>query len=405
MAGYLPSGPIDSGLSWSPIIFNNRDPYAPVQFPTAMSMDQVDLGSGITEVIGNVVTLPQAVTNHIQTVGEEWYHRIHLIPSKKELGNLLTAQTVDIEVWNGFLVSRTLNDITEERTEGITLSQPALPPLTYGILESKDYQVNVSVIGPPTVDGIYSFNFDVYPVLFNVTGNRVVVWPFVPDSDFVEILEWKTDIIQTKSTEQRISLRPVPRQSFNYRYLLSDREFASVKVIMAEWAQRSFSVPMWPDAEYVGPLSAGLTTLPIDDSQTDIIAGGAALIYEGPNSFEAIEIQDVNVGSVTLKNPTIFSYTKAFIMPVISSKANDGFSVSRDKTSFITGSCDFTGTTTNDLGFSNETQYKSKDILLDPNAYVSSIGEKIYREVDVHDSGVGIYSFEEKRNAHEHDQR
>lgn len=346
-----------------------------------------------------------SINQHMsRTASEEWYNRIHLIPSATELGNLLTAQIVSIEVWNGFFVPRTLSSITENGTDGIAIEEPAPTPLVFKPLQSHNYTVNIAIVGPPTIDGTYSFNFDVYTVTFSVTGNRVVVFSIVPQADFTESLEWRTDIVKTKATEQRIALRPLPRQTLSYKYQLTERQFSKIKIIMAEWAQRSFSVPMWMDAEYVGALSSGLTSIPIDDSLADYVYGGLGLIFQDEDTFEAVELLDIHSGYINIKTPTNNSYTKAFIMPVLLTRADDGFKFTRTKNGFIEGDVSFTGTSTNDLGFSDKPQWKGKDILLDPSIYVSNIGEKIYREVNKLDHLNGIFVLDATRNQAEHSQ-
>ena len=44
----------------------------------------------------------------LSTIGDNWYNHIHVVPSTIVLGNLLSAQEVEIEVWNGFLSRKRL---------------------------------------------------------------------------------------------------------------------------------------------------------------------------------------------------------------------------------------------------------------------------------------------------------
>ena len=385
--------------------FYVRTPYvAPQQFFDVLSTSAKPVVTAGVFNLNSPVTMDKTGQEIVANPGEEWYNRIHLIPSATELGNLLSAQTVDIEVWNGFFVPRTLVSVTESGTDGIAIVGPSDPPLEYNALQSHLYQVQVDIIGPPAVDGQYRFNFDVYTVTFSVTGNRVVVLSVVPQAEFTEVLEWKTDVIKTKGSEQRVALRPIPRQSLSYDYVLSERDFATLKGTMQEWSHRMFSVPLWSDAEFVGVVNAGGTTIPVDDSFADYVSDGMALIFQDQYQFEAVELLDINPGSTELKMPIVGNYTSAFIMPVLLARTLGGFDFKRGASTTIQGSATFMGTTTNDIGFSDKTQYKGRDILLERSAKVSSAKETIEMDLNKIDQGIGVVVVDPKRNEFEHSQ-
>ena len=75
------------------------------------------------------------------------------------------------------------------------------------------------MVGPPTINAIYSLNFDEYSVPIRIEGKRLVVFYWMPKNDFYETLEWLTDLIETYSDEQRIALRIAPRRNITYKYV------------------------------------------------------------------------------------------------------------------------------------------------------------------------------------------
>src|SRR5690554_4470640 len=44
----------------------------------------------------------------------DWYENLHIIPQRIVLGNVLTVQVRDLEVWNGYYGPMTLQQIQEE---------------------------------------------------------------------------------------------------------------------------------------------------------------------------------------------------------------------------------------------------------------------------------------------------
>lgn len=361
-------------------------------------------GGSFSRVYPGIWTNDTTAPSLSEDLGKYWYNRIHLIPSATALGNLLSSQEVSIEVWNAFFTQQTLNDITEFGTEGMTIHEPAPTPLVYEPLESKAYTITIDVVGPPTIDGKVYFNFSVYTVTYSVTGKRVVVFPFVPNSDYTETLEWKTDLIKTKAAEQRIAMRNLPRQSLSYDYQLSDTQFSKAKTIMSGWTERSFSVPMWSDYESVGALTAGATNILVDTTTADYIVDGLALIFQDENNFEAVEIQTLNAASIDLKVALVNSYTNAVILPVLLANAINGMAYTRTPDSFISGQANFMSVVTNDLSGTNETQYKGIDIILNPSVYVSSISERITKEMRTLDSTIGRVIYDPSRSVVDHDQ-
>ena len=135
-----------------------------------------------------------------RTFKQDYYDRYIIRPSSIDVGNLLSAQQRNVEVWNGFEGPKLLSQILQTGTDGITLTEPFPAPTTYAGLESRTYTLNISTNGAPVIDAKYTFDFPetTDPVL-SVIGKRVVVWPFMPQTRHKETLEWLTDVIQSYS--------------------------------------------------------------------------------------------------------------------------------------------------------------------------------------------------------------
>jgi len=155
------------------------------------------------------------------------YGRIIITPTVMDFGNVLQQTSRVLEVWNSFLVSKTLNSITEVDTFGLTLIRPlAAPtePAVYTALQSLIYTVQVDTVGPAAVDASFTFVFasGETPVLA-VIGQRVVSFPYCYERPFNETLEFLTNVMEsTNGSEQRVAARQQPRQAFKAQYIVDN---------------------------------------------------------------------------------------------------------------------------------------------------------------------------------------
>lgn len=238
----------------------------------------------------------------------DWYDRIHLIPGVLALGNLVQSQVRTIEVWNAWQVPKRLASVAGVGTEGLTLTEPVAAPTTFGALESRLYTLSISLTGPPTIDAGYTFTFAGQAPELVVTGARVIGFAFRPNwrDPVVERLIWLTDVIRRRDgSEQRISLRSIPRREFEYRVTLTSAAAARMDAAVWGWQARVFAVPIWTDpAVLAAALPAGSISVPVDTALRDYAAGSLAALVQDDYDHEIVEVLSVAGGSITLARPT-----------------------------------------------------------------------------------------------------
>lgn len=244
----------------------------------------------------------------MRTFDADWYDRIHVIPLAFDLGNVLQNQTRTAEVWNANFVNRTLNAITETGTDGITLTGgPGTPPVVYLPLQSEIYTFTVTLDGPLAIDASYLFDFDTQDLTVTLVGNRAIVFAFEPQLPVTEILEWRTDLLESYGgAEQRIMVRHRPRQKFDFTYLLSARNEIS-RALNGLYGRVGgvFAVPLWWDVRNLtSDVSLGATTIPVVTDYADFRAAGFAILWRASDDFEVIEIDTVSPTQLTLTRPT-----------------------------------------------------------------------------------------------------
>lgn len=336
---------------------------------------------------------------------DDYYYRVHINPGQIDLSNLLSSQTRTVEVWSAYFETNLLSSISQTGTDGMTLSAAQSPPTLFGVLESRDYTLNVSTIGAPIIDALYTFSFSLSQPKLQVTGRRVLVWPFVPQTTHRESLEWQTDIISSYAGEQRLSLRSEPRQAFNYTYMLTPEEFSRAKAISYQWAHRVYGVPVWSELTHVGPLPMGTTYIPVDTTVADYRENDVIIIWESSSSEMAVEISTVQAGSVSLKLPLPREFTNAYVAPLRFARAYNGIEYSRSGNEVVVSKATFSVTQNKDLSASiGYPTYRGKDVVTDRTIVVGDISEKLFRPIDVFDNGSGPVEVDTQSDWVEHRQ-
>lgn len=352
---------------------------------------------GNAKPIGSVVSdnLPITIEPHAAVSGsrsrsflDDYYNRIHILPSTIELGNLLSNQTRNVEVWSSYFDSKLLSTVLATGNDGIELSQPHNPPTYFAPLESRIYVLNISTSGPPVIDAVYQFNFTSESPTLGVTGRRVVVVPNKPKYPLKESLEWKTDILKSFNGEQRIRLRDAPRQIFSIESVIDKASYTKLKAISYQWAHRVFAIPMWIDATLVSSIASGSSIIYLDTTSKDFRSNDIVVIWKSDSDYEAIETLDVYADRIELKLPTSKLYTNALVIPTRFANTLSGISFSRDADEIIKLAANFTVRINKNLeSIASFQMYKSVPVLLDKPLSSDSLSDSYIRDVDTFDNG------------------
>lgn len=240
---------------------------------------------------------------------DDYYHRIHISPAQIDLGNVVSAQTSPVFLWNAFLEPRTLLDIVGT-DEGVLVSGQPSPPLLFPALKELEWQITVTPDGQPVLDTVVAWEFDNgRSAGLRITANRIIAWTFVPDwgDGIRERLTAATDILQSESgVSQRRKLRGSPRREFNGAMYAEGRERQLLDLALFGWSERVWSIPIWPDIQLleVG-IAADVAFIPCSTQYLDFRVGGLAML-RGEDAFtsETLEILEVLPNGLQLKRNT-----------------------------------------------------------------------------------------------------
>ena len=295
-------------------------PPAPGSFwPGRLAGASAQRGALANQLPISEITTPSAGVI-VRQFERDWYHRVHLLPGRMALGNLLSAQIRQVEVWNAHFAPKTLSAIIGQNNGGLTLAAPVNPPTTYGMLESRLHNLSIGLDGPPVIEASFIFQFPGEAPTLSVTGRRVVVFGIAPDwSDgWLERLMWATDVLTARDgTEQRIRLRSQPRRSLEFSLLAAGDEASLLDVLLSAWQARVYALPVWPDKSRLSSrVNAGSTVIPVATPHLEYAADGLLVIGTDSRNTEAAEILSVASHAVTLKQPLLQTWPAgAFVVP------------------------------------------------------------------------------------------
>lgn len=243
------------------------------------------------------------------------YYRVHVIPTFYNLGNVLQPEVRSIEVWNAWVrTAKTLASIDETDTTGLTLIEPGATPLLYNPLASKDYTLEISQYGPAEIDANYVFDFTSEAPELDVEGFRTVAFMFCPQRPIREGLEFKTDIMESyDGNESRVRGRRLPRQQFEYNYIIADDAARSwAHNALAGHHGRGFGVPVWPMTRpLLADAAIGATSISVDTTNADfreptVWTSELVVLWRDWDDYEIVQVASggVSPSSITLERPT-----------------------------------------------------------------------------------------------------
>lgn len=243
----------------------------------------------------------------ISTFLNDWYYRIHFLPTALDLGNLLSTQTRPVEVWNAYFVSKTVESFTLTGGDDITVTQPQATPYPMAPLGLYTYELAVSTQGPPTINAEMLWTIDGVQYEVPITGRRVVVWGFRPDwsRSVDESLEWMTSIEASFSrVEHRVQQREAPRRVIEYTAQIVGADTGMFESVMFGWADRLFALPLWQEKSVLqADAFAGDRVLALPTADRSYVADGLLILMRSPDEYESVEIEMVAAESITLKKP------------------------------------------------------------------------------------------------------
>ena len=338
--------------------------------------------------------------NLFYTYRNDWFNKVHIIPRSIAFGNILSSQTRNLDVYNAYLPQSVIfSSFVNNAGTGTSITN--LPSLPATILPQEGLLLTLQVTpdGVPQFNATLDFGFNVGTSKLPVTGSRIVLFPFRPETPLIERLRFLTDILEHKDgTEQRISLRKAPRQEFDLTLLLEDGpERQRYDNLMFDWQARVFGLPMWHEPTFLASAaSAGATSINVGSTDfADYRVGGLAVIYSSETSFETIEITSVGPTAINFSSPLASTWPAGTeVYPVRTAICRPNTRKERYPTNLQGAKLTFR-VLDNDVSLASTAAFNTllgKVILDDANAIDGTLQESIDRRVYELDSETGKFS-------------
>ncbi len=323
------------------------NPFVPIGFNSeGFSTDGVFYGAPRTAPItGFAPRVPGKLIHGFFKPGvfdQFWLDRLHILPVSSvsiDLGNVVSDVDTVVEVFNA---SRDTNvniaTIDEDNADGFTILSGRLAPFLLAAYNGEIYTIRAeSEEGPPNINATFTWiptTQGFFAVAVNFIGNRITVFGFEPQVKPTTNYEWITAIIESyNGTEQRSSVREIPRMSIDYRLKKGgDDEAYGTQAQALEHAifdslGRTYAVPIWEDREVLlSPVGSPETEVNVNTLGRDFQVGELVLLWHSWDDFEAQEIASITSTVITATNPFVgtFAIADTVVLPTFLGFVDDG---------------------------------------------------------------------------------
>ncbi len=258
----------------------------------------------------------------IRTSFDDWYYRIHLVPSYMDLGNLSGNQQRELILWNAYLNPVALQNFVLDNALGLEFDTTTAAPATLAALQVVHYDFYIDANGPPVINATATWTIDGIDYVVPIVGRRTVLFAFSPnwEQPVTETLEWKTTVETTYSgLEQRVKVRDVPRRIFDFQVRLREEHVNNFDNVMFGWTGRMFALPLWHEKNTLtADATVGSLALTFNTANCTYAPGSVAVIYKNSELYEIVEVETVSPTGVTVVGPLINAWPRGSgVFPVL----------------------------------------------------------------------------------------
>ena len=222
------------------------------------------------------------------------------------------------------------------------------------------------------------------------------LWPFMPVGEVVEVLEWRTDVLRARASEQRSRLRERPRRQWHFKHLFTPENQSAARAIVR--AATSYQVPDWIRVVYAGPVSAGSSvSLAMDTTGYGLAAGQNEVLFNGLADYEVCTVESVSPTALVL---AFVATPRAAtgLYRVDEAHAAVALDVSRPAGPFQHASISFEAPAVDVHVASTYAQYRGHDVLpVVPVVGSGALEEGVEWPIERFDNGTGLLSATRQR--------
>lgn len=235
------------------------------------------------------------------------------------------------------------------------------------------------------------------------------LWPFPAAQEIMEVLEWRTDVLTSRAGEQRIALRPRPREIVTFQHKLDALGMARAAELARAGFAGDWHVPLWhralqPNAD----LAQGATEILLDTGLSDFRSGELAAIAVDGREAAAVAIASVQPDRLILAEPLVLQLPspalaapRITVAPIRAGVLTSAIEVTRRRQGDGTVTASFLLRDAPDLAAPVLPTYLGRPVQTDPSLVRRPLSASLRRAVEYVDNGFGPVVAEPLRDVFE----
>ena len=223
------------------------------------------------------------------------------------------------------------------------------------------------------------------------------LWSFPAAQEIAEVLEWRTDVLTSRAGEQRIALRPHPREIVTFQHKLDALEMARAAELARAGFAGDWHVPLWhmalqPNAD----LAQGATEILLDTGLSDFRSGELAAITVDGREAAAIPIASVQADRLILAEPLVLQLPspvvaapRIMVAPIRAGVLTSAVEITRRRQGDGTVNASFLLREAADITALVLPTYLGRPVQTDPSLVRRPLSASLRRAVEYVDNGFG----------------
>ncbi|NEX45452.1 hypothetical protein [Pseudotabrizicola algicola] len=223
------------------------------------------------------------------------------------------------------------------------------------------------------------------------------LWSFPAAQEITEVLEWRTDVLTSRAGEQRIGLRPRPREIVTFRHRLDALGMARAAELARAGFAGDWHVPLWhmalqPNAD----LAQGATEILLDTGLSDFRSGELVAITVDGREAAAVSIASVLADRLILAEPLglqlpspAVAAPRITVAPIRAGVLTSAIEVTRRRQGDGTVTASFLLRDAPDLVAPVLPTYLGRPVQTDPSLVRRPLSASLRRAVEYVDTGFG----------------
>ncbi|MCF1710381.1 hypothetical protein L0V05_16345 [Tabrizicola sp. J26] len=235
------------------------------------------------------------------------------------------------------------------------------------------------------------------------------LWPLPAAQEIIEVLEWRTDVLQSRTGEQRIALRSLPREIVTFQHRCDALGMARAIELARAGFAGDWRVPLWHMAvQPTADVAQGATEIIVDITVADFRAGDALVIAVDGREASVAEIAAVEADRLILVEPlggqlpgAIVAAARITVAPVREGVLSAPVEIARRRQNDGMVTATFLLCDAPDLSAPVMPTYLGRPVQTDPSLTRSPITTSLRRAVEYVDNGFGPVVVEPLRDLFE----